>query len=98
LKLPLVALIMNDGEYGMISWKQLRQFGRKTGVAFSNPDFIKFSESFGARGYEVGGPEELAPALKEALASSVPAVVSVPVDYSENMRLTERMGKLVCPV
>ncbi len=98
LKLSLVALIMNDGEYGMISWKQIRYFGRKSGVAFSNPDFIKFSEAFGARGIEVRGAEELAPALREALASSMPAIVSVPVDYSENLRLTERMGKLVCPV
>ncbi|MBI5042079.1 MAG: hypothetical protein HZB57_13035, partial [Gammaproteobacteria bacterium] len=41
-------------------------------------------------------PEELRPALEEAFRQSGPAIISVPVDYRENVKLTERLGKIVC--
>jgi hypothetical protein len=28
----------------------------------------------------------------------VPALVVVPIDYAENMKLSERLGNLVCPI
>jgi acetolactate synthase-1/2/3 large subunit len=95
---PFVTLIFNDGGYGLIQWKQLRQLGRTTSVGFSNPDFVKYAESFGAKGYRVTSAEELLPLLKEALAQPVPAVIDCPVDYRENLRLTERLGRLANPL
>lgn len=95
---PFVNLVFNDGEYGLISWKQLKRFGRKTGVAFGNPDLVKLAESFGAVGYRVEGPDELPHILREAFRQRVPSVIDCPVDYSENVKLTERLGHLVCPI
>jgi len=95
---PFVTLIFNDGGYGLIQWKQLRQLGRTTSVGFSNPDFVTYAESFGAKGYRVTAADELLPLLKEALAQPVPAVIDCPVDYRENLKLTERLGHLVNPL
>jgi acetolactate synthase-1/2/3 large subunit len=95
---PFVALIFNDGGYGLIQWKQLRQLGRTTSVGFSNPDFVKYAESFGAKGYRVTSADELLPLLREALSQPVPAVIDCPVDYRENLRLTERLGRLANPL
>ena len=95
---PFVSLIFNDGGYGLIHWKQLRQLGRTTSVSFSNPDFVKYAESFGAKGYRVTSADELLPLLREALAQPVPAVIDCPVDYRENLKLTERLGHLANPL
>ncbi len=95
---PFVNLVFNDREYGLISWKQLNKFGRKSGVEFGNPDLIKLAESFGAAGYRVEGPDELPHILEEAFRRDVPAVIDCPVDYSENVKLTEKLGNLVCPI
>ena len=93
----LVALIFEDSGYGVIRWKQLRHYGRPAFVDFGNPDFAALAESFGCRGYKVTAARELLPILEEALRQRVPAVVTCPVDYSENLKLTEKLGAWVCP-
>lgn len=96
--IPIISLVFTDRTYSLIDLKQMLHFGRSTQVTFDNPDFVKFAESFGAVGYRVGGPEELKPILEEALSNRKPTVIDCPVDYSENARLMERLGKLICPV
>jgi acetolactate synthase-1/2/3 large subunit len=66
-------------------------------VKFNNPDFVKLAESFGAKGYRVTSEDELLLILKDALIQNVPAIIDCPVDYSENLRLTEKLGRLICP-
>ena len=95
---PIVVLIWNDGKYGLIEWHQNRKFGRSSHIDFHNPDFVKYAESFGAKGYRVESAEDLVPILKQALADETVAVVDCPVDYSENMKLTEKLGKLSCRI
>ena len=97
-KTPFVALIWNDSEYGLITWHQLRHFGRTSHIAFDNPDFVKYAESFGAKGYRVEKTADLVPTLRRALADDTVAVVDCPVDYRENMKLTQRLETLVSPV
>src|SRR5947208_16734323 len=92
-----VTLIFEDSSYGVIKWKQLKRYGRPAFVNFSNPDFRSLAESFGCRGYKVKSAEELLPVLEEAFRQRVPAVVACPVDYGENLRLTEKLGAWVCP-
>jgi len=94
----MVILVWNDSEYGLIKWHQERRFGRDTQIDFSNPDFVRYAESFGAKGYRVDAAAELLPVLKQAIADDTVVVVDCPVDYSENMKLTEKLGKLVCPI
>ena len=98
LKVPVVILVWNDGGYGLIEWKQLNQFHRTSHVTFGNPDLVKFAESFGARGYRVEHTEDLMPVLRQAIAEPVVSVIDCPVDYDENLKLTEKLGKLVCPI
>lgn len=98
LKTPFVVLIWNDAEYGLITWHQLRHFGRPSHVAFNNPDFVKYAESFGAKGYRVERTADLLPTLKKALADDVVAVIDCPVDYAENMKLTQRLNELKSPL
>ena len=67
-------------------------------MSFGNPDFIGLAEAFGCRGLHVRAADELIPALAEAFAAPCPVIVEVPVDYRENLKLTEELGRLVCPL
>ena len=93
----IVCLIFEDRGYGVIKWKQLKRYGRAAFVDFGNPDFPALAGSFGCRGYKVTAAQELQPTLEEAFRQRVPAVVACPVDYGENLRLTEKLGAWVCP-
>ena len=95
---PFVILIWNDSEYGLITWHQQRDFGRPSHIAFKNPDFVKYAESFGAKGYRVERAADLVTLLKHALADNTVSIIDCPVDYSENMKLTKKLKDLVSPV
>ncbi|AUB40976.1 acetolactate synthase I/II/III large subunit [Nostoc flagelliforme CCNUN1] len=97
---PFVTIIFNDGGYGLIEWKQENHFGKGNSsfVHFSNPDFVKYAESMGLKGYRVESALDLIPVLKEALAQDVPAVIDCPVDYRENHRFSQKAGELSCAV
>ena len=95
---PVVTVVFEDGAYGVIKWNQLRRYGRPAFVDFGNPDFVALAEAFGCRGYRVTAAGELGPILQDAFRQPVPAVVACPVDYGENMRLTEKLGAFVCPI
>ena len=94
MKTPFVILIWNDSEYGLITWHQLRHFGRPSHISFKNPDFVKYAESFGAKGYRVTKTEDLIPTMKKAFADKTVVVIDCPVDYRENMKLTAKLKKI----
>lgn len=98
LGLALVILVWNDGGYGLIEWKQMTTHGRASNVRFGNPDLVKYAESFGARGYRVERTDQLLPILREALAANTVCIIDCPVDYSENMKLTAKLGEMVCMI
>ena len=98
LGLAVVNVIFRDGGYNLIQWKQQTRLGRESGVAFTNPDFVTLAQAFGARGFRVNSARDLRPVLEEALRCDGPSIVDVPVDYTENPKLTERLGHLVCPI
>ncbi len=98
LNTPIVILIWNDSAYGLIEWKQMNQFGRKSNIDFTNPDFVKYAEAFGAKGYRIEKGEDLLPTLKKALADNTVSIIDCPVDYSENLKLTAKLGEMVCPI
>ncbi len=97
-KIPMIIMIWNDSEYGLIKWHQLRHFGRESNISFTNPDFVKYAESFGAKGYRVESADQLVPTIEQAIKDDTVVIIDVPVDYSENMKLTEKLGNLVCPI
>jgi acetolactate synthase-1/2/3 large subunit len=98
LKTPIVILIWNDSGYGLIEWKQMNCFGRKSHVDFNNPDFVQYAQSFGAKGYRISHSDELLTVLRQALADNTVSIIDCPVDYSENLRLTEKLGEMIAPI
>jgi len=99
LRLNVVYMVWVDGEYGLIKWKQQNQFdGRHSRLDFGNPDWELLAESFGMWGKTVADPAELLPALEEAFRQEGPALIAVPVDYSENRKLTRRLGEIECSI
>ncbi|MGN6822950.1 MAG: acetolactate synthase large subunit [Candidatus Nitrosocosmicus sp.] len=93
-KIPIVVLIWEDQAFGLIKWKMDLELGHHSSVDFKNPDFVKFAESFGAKGYKISQPNELLPILKSSLKDNTVSVISCPVDYSENIKLINKLGEL----
>jgi acetolactate synthase-1/2/3 large subunit len=90
----VTVVIWRDDGYGLIDWKQRNEFGRPFGVEFGNPDFVAYAESFGIAGFRPTSADDLYPTLRKALDTNGPSVVEVPIDYRENLRLTEHLGAL----
>ena len=87
LGLDLVVLILDDSAYGMIRWKQAVDGFPDYGLTFGNPDFVKYAEAYGARGWRVTATDALVPTLEQAFTAGGVHVVAVPIDYSENTRV-----------
>ncbi len=98
LKLNLVVLIIEDHAYGMIRWKQTVDSFPDFGMTFGNPDFVRYAESYGAKGSRVASAAELIPALESAFSGGGVHLVIVPIDYSENTRVLTDELKQRLPV
>ncbi|MBA3235730.1 MAG: acetolactate synthase large subunit, partial [Chloroflexi bacterium] len=90
----VTVVVWRDDGYGLIDWKQQTEFGRPFGVEFGNPDFVAYAQSFGLAAFRPASSEDLYPTLMRALDHDGPSLVEVPIDYRENLRLTERLGAL----
>jgi acetolactate synthase-1/2/3 large subunit len=78
--LPVVAVVFDDGAFGNVRRIQKEQYGNRLIASdLTNPDFVKFAESFGAGAYRATTPEALEAALHAAFATGKPALVHVPV-------------------
>lgn len=84
LNLNVVVVIFNDNGYNLIKWKSEKKFGTSFGVTFSNPDFVRLAESFGAVGIKLKSSQEFEGVLRDALTKTVPVIIDVPIDYSNN--------------
>jgi acetolactate synthase I/II/III large subunit len=87
LGLNLVVLIPQDNAFGMIRWKQAVDGFSDFGMTFGNPDFVGYAQAYGAKGSRVERADDLAPTLEAAFAGAGVHLVTVPVDYSENIRV-----------
>ncbi len=87
LKLNLVVLVFCDNAYGMIRWKQSIDQFPDFGMTFGNPDFVKYAQSYGARGTRVEDIKDFRPTLEKAFADGGVNLVVIPIDYSENQRV-----------
>jgi acetolactate synthase-1/2/3 large subunit len=95
--LPIIVLVWRDDGYGVIGWKQQLRFGRTSGITFGNPNLVDYARSFGAAGFRVDSPTSFGDVFREALVCGKPAVIDCPVDYGENLRLSNRLQSLVLP-
>jgi acetolactate synthase-1/2/3 large subunit len=87
LGLNLVVLILQDNAYGMIRWKQAADGFPDFGMTFGNPDFVAYAKAFNVKGSRVENADGLVPTLEAAFAGGGVHLVTVPVDYSENIRV-----------
>ncbi|MBS9524526.1 acetolactate synthase large subunit [Litoribacter alkaliphilus] len=84
LGLNLTTIILNDEAYGMIKWKQEDMGFADFGLDYKNPDFIKYAESYGAKGFRPSSDQEFRDVLEECLTTEGVKIIDLPVDYSLN--------------
>ena len=82
LNLHITVLILNDNAYGMIKWKQTGGEFPDFGLDLTNPDFVKYAESYGAKGYRVEKSEQFSSFLQHCFTNPGVHVIDVPIDYS----------------
>ena len=87
LDLDIVHIIWNDGNYDMVKFQEEMKYGQAAAVKFGPVDFVKYAESFGAKGYRVNKASELEAVLDKAFKEKGPTIVDIPVDYSFNHEL-----------
>ncbi len=98
LGVKITVMVWEDHEYGLIAWKQETEFGNTTDLKFGNPDWAGLAQAFGWRCHRVDDSRDLAATIRAAIDESGPSLVIIPVDYRENMKLTEQLGAIVCPI
>jgi acetolactate synthase I/II/III large subunit len=97
LKLNLIVLILRDDSYGMIRWKQYGMGFPDFGLTYGNPDFVKYAESYGAKGHRVTKTETFVSLLEDCLKTGGVHLVELAVDYSENNKvLIDELKDKVC--
>lgn len=84
-------IIWVDNAYNMVAIQEEKKYQRLSGVSFGPVDFKAYADAFGAAGFAVESAAELEPTLRAAMDVDGPAVVAIPVDYSDNPLL---MGQL----
>jgi acetolactate synthase-1/2/3 large subunit len=79
-KLPVVVVVFDDGAFGNVRRIQAQAYGNRLIASdLTNPDFVKFAESFGMAAFRATTPDALEDGLRQALALNAPALVHVPV-------------------
>lgn len=94
----IVVLVWEDGGYGLIAWKQDNEFKRHTDLSFGNPDWLMLADAFGWNGHRVNQAGQLKETLRHAFEEEGPSLIVLPIDYNENRKLTEKLGRIVCPI
>jgi acetolactate synthase-1/2/3 large subunit len=92
LKTPVVNVIWENAQYGSIVWKQDNKFGRHFGTDFTNPDFVKYAESFGLPARRCSSVADFGEHLRWALGLDLPSVIVLPIDYSIDVAISEELG------
>ncbi|WP_075183337.1 acetolactate synthase AlsS [Pantoea sp. 1.19] len=91
LKANILHIIWVDNAYNMVAMQEEKKYQRVSGVNFGPVDFKAYARAFGAAGFSVDSAAALEPTLRQAMEVDGPAVVAIPVDYSDNPLL---MGQL----
>lgn len=94
LHLNFVVVIFEDEHYGLIKWKEEAQYSKAASVSFTNTDFVALAKAMRCEDTRIEKAEDLIPAIKKGFTYDVPYIIDVPVDYSENMKLTNALKQL----
>ena len=87
LNLHLIVVVLRDDKFGMIRWKQEQLKLENYGLEFTNPDFVKLAEAYGAQGYAPQSEDELREKFQHALEADGIHLFEVPIDYSDSLKM-----------
>jgi acetolactate synthase I/II/III large subunit len=90
LGIDLVVIILRDNAYGMIKWKQANMGFANFGLDYGNPDFVKYAESYGAKGYRPNSVDDFTSTLESCLHAKGVHLIELAIDYSENDRILNK--------
>jgi acetolactate synthase-1/2/3 large subunit len=91
-------MVWEDNAYGLIAWKQEGHFGKHTDLSFNNPNWEQLADSFGWHSHMIKRSSDLIPELKASFAEDGPSLIVLPIDYRENMILSERLGEIALSI
>ena len=96
-KVPLVVLVLNDNAFGFIKWEQQAKGYTSFGLDYTNPDFVKYAESYGAVGMKVREGDNLSELLRKAFSLKTVVLIECPIDYSANYEtFSKELSNIVC--
>jgi acetolactate synthase-1/2/3 large subunit len=86
-KLPVKICIMNNNYLGMVrQWQELFFGKRYSQTVMDLPiDFVKLAEAFGATGFTVTKPEEVAETIRKGLATPGPVIMEFKIAREEQV-------------
>jgi thiamine pyrophosphate-dependent acetolactate synthase large subunit-like protein len=76
----LVVVVANDDCYGAVRDNMQAMFGRSIAHLLRNPDFLSLGHAFGMDATRLRGVDELADALRTALAGERSALIELPLE------------------
>ena len=94
MRSDFVAIIWEDKSYGLIKWKQQAEFGKSTDLDFDNPQWEKLAQSFNWNYIYENDSSKITKRLNETESLKGPTLFVIPIDYSENEKLTDFLGSL----
>jgi acetolactate synthase-1/2/3 large subunit len=86
-EIPVIVLIINNTMLGMVAqWQRLFYNRRYSATELKGiPDFVKFSQAFGAEGVRLESLKDLPKIIKRAINCDVSTVIDVPVSPEANL-------------
>lgn len=84
LGLNMVVIVLNDNAFGMIKWKQEGMGFDNFGLDYTNPDFMKYAEAYGAHGHRITSCAHFTETLAKCLNADGVHLIDCPMDYSLN--------------
>ena len=89
-----VLIVWEDKSYGLIKWKQQAQFGKSTDLDFNNPNWEKLAKSFDWNYIFEDNSSKITRSLEKTNNLKGPTLFVIPIDYSENGKLTKFLDDL----
>ncbi len=83
-------IVLRDNAYGMIKWKQANMKFANFGMDMGNPDFVKYAEAYGARGWRPKSVAEFRDMLRKSLDTPGVDLIDLAIDYSDNDRVLNK--------
>lgn len=91
LDVAFAAIVFNDNDYGLISWKQQLSRQHSVSTKIGNPDFPAFARSFGVEGHRAESPAHFERLLRQSMEQQKLTVIEVPISTHVNNDLVERL-------